>query len=122
MTIKHGIIFLALSTAFQSCYYDNKQDLLSRAGGCDTSSVSFSTTINPVIVSACNSCHGGSSPSAGISTEGYSNVKALVDNGQLWGSMNHENGFSAMPQGASKLESCYLQKVKAWINAGAANN
>lgn len=122
MNIKSGIVFLIGMALMQSCYYDNKQDLLTNAGGCDTTSVSFSTTINPVIVSSCNSCHGGSSPSAGISTEGYTNVKAIIDNGRLWGSVNHESGYSAMPQGASKLESCYLQKLKAWINAGAPNN
>lgn len=116
-------IFLIIGMmSWNSCYYDSKEALLEDAGGCDTSAVSFSNEINPVIVSKCNSCHGGASPSAGISTEGYTNIQTLVSNGKLWGSVNHLSGYSAMPQGGSKLESCYLQKLNAWITAGALNN
>lgn len=108
--------------SWNSCYYDSKEALLEEAGGCDTSAVSFSIEINPVIISKCNSCHGGTSPSAGISTEGYANILTIVNNGKLWGSVNHLSGFSPMPVGSSKLESCYLQKLNAWIAAGAPNN
>jgi hypothetical protein len=36
--------------------------------------------------------------------------------------MNHDNGYSAMPQGTGKLDACTLNKLLAWIHAGALNN
>lgn len=114
-----GSIILALT--MNSCNYNNAQDILSGTI-CDTSSVSYSSTISGYMNNYCNGCHGGASPSAGISTEGYSNVKALVVSGQLWGTMNHSVGYSPMPKGTPKLDECTLTKLKAWINAGAPNN
>jgi hypothetical protein len=70
----------------------------------------------------CTNCHGGNSPSAIINLEGHTNVKTYVDNGRLWGSMNHDNGYSAMPKGTGKLDACTLNKLLAWIHAGALNN
>lgn len=104
-----------------SCTSTSKQALL-QASGCDTSTVTYSNTISTMMTNYCTNCHGGSSPSANISLEGYVNVKSYVNSGNFWGSMNHDNGYSPMPQGASKLDDCSLSKIKAWINAGALNN
>lgn len=102
------------------CTYRNRQDLL--AGGCDTSSATYSQTVAGIMTNYCTNCHGGSAPSAGISLEGYANVKTEVQNGRLWGTMNHDPGFKAMPQGTPKLDPCTLQKLLSWIQQGAPNN
>ena len=113
--------FVSIVTLSASCVNNNKQDLLN-ASACDTSTVKYSTTIAPIMTNYCTNCHGGSSPSAGINLEGHTNVKTYVDNGRLWGSMNHDNGYSAMPQGTGKLDACTINKLLAWIHAGALNN
>jgi hypothetical protein len=104
-----------------ACISENKQSVLNNSI-CDTSAVTYTNTVRPLMTSYCISCHNSSSPSAGVNLEGYSNVKNYVDNGQLWGTMNHSNGFSPMPKGTPKLDACSLSKLLAWINKGALNN
>jgi hypothetical protein len=103
------------------CYYD-KEDLL-YGGTCDTSTTTYSATITGILNNyGCMNCHVGGNPSGGINLESYANVKAYVDNGKLYGSISHASGFIPMPDGAAKMSSCDLKKVKAWIDAGAPNN
>jgi len=124
-SMKKAVSFLALIIVavlfFDSCTNNNKQDLL-KSSVCDTTNIKYATTVAPLMTAYCTNCHGGGSPSAGINLEGYSNVKQYVNNESLWGSMNHSNGFKPMPQGAPKLDPCTLNKLLAWIQAGALNN
>lgn len=112
------VLFL---TTLESCYYD-KADLLYPDTACDTSAVKYSTSVLPVLSSSCISCHGGSTPSAGISLDSYTGVKQQVDNGRLWGAVSHSPNYSPMPKNSSKLSNCNLSKIKIWIDAGAPNN
>jgi hypothetical protein len=54
--------------------------------------------------------------------EGYSNVKAKVTDGRLFGAINHSPGYAPMPDGQPKMDQCDINKVKTWIDAGAPNN
>ena len=38
---------------------------------------------------------------------------------KLIGAIKHEPGFVAMPQSGGKLEDCDIEKMEAWIAAGA---
>lgn len=123
--------FLIILTAIfslslvESCYYD-KADLLYPDGKtvCDTSTTAkFSTDVLPVMNTYCNSgCHNTASASGGIILDTYNGVKAQVTNGKLMGSINQGSGYSAMPKGGSKLNTCTIAKLQQWINAGAPNN
>ena len=121
MTLPYKSIVFGLLVTQISCISADKKTLLS-ASICDTSSVKYSTTITPILNTYCISCHSAASPSAGINLEGYNNVKNYVDNGQLWGTMNHSSGYSPMPKGATKIDACKLSQLLAWINLGAPNN
>jgi hypothetical protein len=91
--------------------------------GCDTSaSVSFSSTITPILTAKCTGCHGGTNPQAGINLTTYAGVKAKINDGRFWGAINHQPGFSPMPKNGSKLPDCDLAKIKKWIDAGSPNN
>jgi len=92
------------------------------ASACDTSSVKFSTTISSIITSKCVGCHSGTPPQGGISFTTYAGVKAKVDDGRLWGSINHFAGFSPMPKGGAKLSDCEIKQFRKWMDAGAPNN
>ena len=115
------IITGIMATSLNSCYYD-KSDLLYPDTACDTAAVKYSTSVLPVLSSNCISCHGGSTPSAGISLDSYAGVKVQVDNGRLWGAVSHNPNFSPMPKNSNKLSTCNLQKIRIWIAAGAPNN
>lgn len=90
--------------------------------GCDTSSVSFSADVNPVIETYCRSCHSGNNPSGGVSLDNYENIKTNAENGKIYGAISWSDGFVMMPQGGDQLDDCTIQKIKAWIDDGANNN
>lgn len=125
--VKRGLAGLLLLAAFSlpvtGCYYDNEQELYQfTTVNCDSSNVTFSQTIAPILQTNCNSCHSQSVASGGIITSGYSNVLIIVNNGKLYGSVNQKAGFSFMPKGGNKLSDCNLSKINKWINNGAPNN
>ena len=112
------ILSVVLATG---CYYDVEEELYPN-GNCDTTQVKY-TTINGLLNNyGCMGCHVGGSSSGGILLGNYTQVKASVTNGKLWGAINHLPGFSPMPQGSNKMSTCDINKFKAWIDSGAPNN
>jgi hypothetical protein len=119
--MKKTLILLAGIFVLSSCYY-NKEDLL-YGTDCDTTNVTYSSTITGLLNNyGCLGCHVGGNPSGGINLETYNNVKAVVENGRLYGAITHSPGFNPMPDGAAKMNPCDINKIKAWIEAGASNN
>ena len=113
-----GLMICFLSIA--GCRYDVEPNVF-----CDTSNVTYSSTITGIINTyGClsSSCHGGANPPAGFSLSGYDAVKAKVTDGRLFGAISHSSGFVAMPENLGKMDQCDINKVKAWIDAGAPNN
>ena len=89
---------------------------------CDSTEVSFSNDIQPIIASHCQGCHSGATPSGGIDLSSYSGVKSVADNGTLIGAISWEQGFEQMPQGGDQLPDCEIAIVKGWIDEGALDN
>ncbi|RXK50660.1 c-type cytochrome domain-containing protein [Aquirufa rosea] len=92
------------------------------ASNCNTTNVSFSTTIQAILRTNCQGCHSGAVVSAGIDLSTYTNVMKVVTNGKLYGSVNHSTGFIPMPNASTKISSCEISQIKSWIDAGAKNN
>jgi hypothetical protein len=124
--IKTVFITLVGLIYFSSCYYDVEQELYPNQGTCDTSNVSLSGVVRPILQDECYVCHSVSasgSLGAGINLETYSNLKAQVDNGKLLKSIKHESGASPMPKGSSaKIDACKILKIQTWIIRGAKND
>lgn len=95
---------------------------LSCVEGCDSTNVTYTNTISPIIVSQCKGCHSGSTPSAGIDLSTYDGVKTIALNGTLYGSVSHATGYKAMPQGGSKLSDCQITAIDKWVKMGAPQN
>ncbi|MEZ5046460.1 MAG: cytochrome c [Chitinophagaceae bacterium] len=119
LIISIWVLLITLLVQHTACTKHNKEDVL---GICDTSNVTYSQDVAQLMSTHCNSCHGGTSPSFNISTENYTELKKIVDNGTLWGSINHHAGFFQMPKSSAKLNACDIEKIGAWIHAGALNN
>ena len=121
--MKRIIAIILTVTVLAGCYYDKEEDLVPTTGNCDINNVTFSGAIQPLLQSnGCVSCHSGSAPSGNISLSSYANVKVVAQNGRLYGAVNHSAGFSPMPQGGNKMNACNINRIKAWIDAGAPNN
>lgn len=114
-------ILLAVVLMYTACYKDNEEDLYPD-NGCNTENVSFAQTVWPVLNNNCVSCHSGPGASGGIRLGNYNEVVATIDGGRFLGAIKHENGFSAMPQGGSKLSDCNISQIDAWIAQGKLNN
>ena len=109
-----------------SCYYDNEEFLYPKlSSSCDTANIAFSSSVKPVLQQYCFTCHSNSSAASfggNIKLEDYADIKIIVDNGQLYGSVAHLPGYSQMPKGGSKIDDCNISIIKAWIDSGSPDN
>jgi len=116
-----GFLFL-----LTGCYYDNEETLYPQTGtACDTTNVTYTATVKPILQSSCLGCHStAAAPGSGnnIRLENFNDLKTYVTNGKLYGAISHSAGYSPMPKGGGKPDNCTLQKIKKWIDDGALNN
>lgn len=118
---KKLLVLLLIAFVTGGCYNDSEEELYNCSA--DAGNTKYSTNITAILASyGCIGCHNTGGPSGGIALEKYAGVKATVTSGRLLGSINHDPGFKAMPQGGNKMNACDIKKVKAWIDAGALNN
>jgi hypothetical protein len=94
--------------------YDNKCD----SAGCDSTNVTYASSIAPICNAWCTGCHGGSNPANGQSLETYDDVVACANGGRLMGALRHESGYSGMPKGGEMLSTCEINLFQKWINLG----
>ena len=119
--MRHKIWCLFLFIAVQSCYYDVEEDFTEMTD-CDTSSVTYSSTIVDIVSNRCYKCHAAALNLGNVTLEGYQKIKIYIDNGRLIGAINRLPGFSPMPQNEAMLPDCDINKIETWINNGAPNN
>ena len=77
--------------------------------------MSYSKQIAPIIKANCLTCHGGSSPQAGVNLSTYAGAKA---NGPA---ANDVIQGGAMPP-AGQLSAADMALFQAWVDAGEPNN
>jgi Fe-S-cluster-containing hydrogenase component 2 len=107
--------------AIPACHFSNEEDLIPQ-DGCITDAISFSADVTPILQNSCVSCHNSSNPSGGVELDDYNGISAVAGNGSLSGSVNHKDGYSPMPQGMPKLDSCDIARIDAWIADGFPDN
>ncbi len=90
---------------------------------CDTTAVSYSRDIVPILTDKCTGCHGTNSINGNppVKLDTYTNVLTEVNNGRFLGSITGAPNYVKMPPSGS-LSQCELDKIKKWINNGAPNN
>jgi len=123
--MKKTILAIAvIAVGAVSCYKDNSEDMYpaNNTGTCDTTNVTFSGFVKPLIDSKCATagCHIGTA-ATGYDLTTYNGVAGVVNNGKLLPAINH-TGPQPMPEGGAKLDDCTIAKITAWVNAGAPNN
>lgn len=119
-----ALVLLAVMLAVAGCYYD-KSEVLSpqRSAPCDTTAVTFSRSVAPLLSMQCAGCHSNANaPSSGdnIRLEKYADVKAQLT--KVLGSVEWKNDFSAMPKDGAKMSDCQIRMLRIWADAGALDN
>ncbi len=110
----------ALGCLVSSCTYNDEETLYPEV--CDTTQVTYSGVIAPLIQTRCFECHDMTATVSGIPLEGYDNLKTMVDAGRLVGALRHQAGFSFMPKDQPSLPECEILKIEKWVSDGAPNN
>ena len=114
-------LFILFVVFITSCYYDNEEALYPTLNSaCDTTNVTYSITIAPILSSNCTSCHSGSVPSGSISLSGYANVQTVASSGLLMNALKG-TGVPVMPT-SGPLSACKISQVQIWIRKGILNN
>lgn len=90
--------------------------------GCDTTNITYSLTIEPIINNSCKGCHSGATPSGNLHLENYFDVSTVALNGKLVGAINGTTGYVSMPYNSNPLPDCEIDKIELWVNQGAPNN
>lgn len=120
--MKYACIILISLFFLEGCYYDDKDLLDPNRSICDSSVITFSGTVSPILNAYCAGCHSGANAPLGIRVDNYASVKTLASNGKLLGSITHSAGFIPMPKNGTKLSDCNIAKIRKWITAGTPNN
>lgn len=121
--VKTILLVIPILLSLTGCYYDKEAILYPDTANCTpVANPSFSSDILTILNAKCNSCHGGTSPSAGIKLDTYTEVVKYANTGSLMGSINHASGYSAMPKNSNKMSTCEIDKIQTWINSGMPNN
>jgi hypothetical protein len=126
MKLQLLIVFLFFMLA--GCYNDKYQQVLPGAVSCDTTNVTYSKDIVPILTANC-AISGGCHDAAGSAVSGhdytsYAGIKAVATYDFLvtditW---NPTAGHNNMPKNGNKLADCDIDKMIRWVNEGAPNN
>jgi cytochrome c553 len=94
----------------------------SNCSSCDTTNVTYSGRISPLLNVWCVGCHNSNNAGGGFDLSTYAGVVNSITQSRLLGSIKHASGFSAMPQNTNKLSDCDISAVEKWVNNGYPNN
>jgi hypothetical protein len=105
---------------FSGCVKRNAVEL--GGGGCDTTNVSYSMQIVPILQDNCYACHQGPGASSGVDFSTYGAFKGWAESSYVVGNITGAPGYTPMPYGLPPLSSCQINTILAWIHQGTLNN
>jgi hypothetical protein len=120
-----GVLMLMVVTGIgvSRCYYDSQEELyISLTDQCDTTNITYESSVKPIMQENCLGCHGSSyaSDGDGLDLRTYNQVKTNIDN--ILGSINHSSGHKYMPKNAPPLKQCKIDIIQMWKDAEFPQN
>lgn len=111
------LLFTAVILLVNGCYYDNEEELYPNSF-CDTTDVTYSTNIEPIVMRNCAvpGCHVQGGDGNGDFTQ-FPQVLEKVEDGSFLSTI--KNGV--MPPD-DPLKACQVRQIELWIASGAPNN
>lgn len=106
---------------FVSCYYDNEEALYpTLSNACDTTNVTFSGTIAPILNNNCYSCHSNANASFGGGIRLQAIADVVTNSSRVVAAIKQTGPFPMPPGG--KLSNCTVTQFDIWIRNGMPNN
>src|SRR4051794_13278158 len=103
---------ISVIAVFQGCHYD-KADIVYPKTTCDTTNITYATSIHSILEANCYRCHSGTAEaSGGIGLDNLSLLKLEAANGELLGRITSTDPSVMMPQGGPRLTDCDINKIK----------
>ena len=81
---------------------------------CDTTNVTYTASIEPIISAKCTGCHSGANPEGEINLENYAQVSSEVLFGDVLAAVQHLGGVTNMPYNSSQLPQCEIDLIRIW--------
>jgi len=124
MRILFYTIIVLIFISMHGCYYDNMENLYYNNDKCDTTNITFSGNIMPLMENYCIECHKGNTPDGDISIENYDDIVKIAKDGSLSGTIKFEQGYYPMPPPPdyNKMSDCEILQIEIWIKNGMPNN
>lgn len=118
------ILSVLIAFLLVGCYYNSEEVLYPELpGSCDTSLISYSADVHPILQANCVICHSNvyaATLGGNIQLDDFADVSSQSD--VLLNAIQHTGDASPMPKGGAKLIYCDILKIKAWINQGKNDN
>jgi hypothetical protein len=127
--IKKSSLIFFTTVILYSCYRHNEGAMntgITMLGSnvCDTTNVSYDSTIRPILLQNCalTGCHASSSATGGYTLDNYNGARSAVLSGRIIGAITHTAGYAQMPKDRPMLDECQVALITTWIGQGAQNN
>lgn len=115
----HVPAFILLMVFIASCKHEPSLVYAPVDGSCDTTNVSYSAQVKPILDANCISCHNSS---ASKNFDGYGQISAyLAGNASLFISNINYTGPQPMPP-TGRLDTCQVRQCILWVQSGYPNN
>ena len=118
------VTIVTIIIAVSSCFYDNEEALYPSVNTtCDTTNVTYSGKVVPILANNCLSCHSNATAaSAGgnVALENFADVSSQA--AAISAAINHTGPLSPMPKNGSKLKVCLISTFDIWVRIGKPNN
>lgn len=91
---------------------------------CDTTNITYTEHIQPILAASCTGCHGGSDPDADIDLSSYELVVQYeqANPQKLYSSVAWQQDppvfARPMPQGQGTLPDCEIEQIRVWVANG----
>jgi len=127
MKVTLAVLVSAGAITIAACTNESKENITPDNSGnnCDSTGITYSNYVKSVIDANCatSGCHDPGTQSSGYNLSTYAGVLNVAQTSRqgtslLLGVINHQSGFTAMPESLPKLDVCTINKITAWVNNG----
>jgi hypothetical protein len=85
---------------------------------CDTTNVTYSGSIHPIVVANCLPCHSLTNYNGFICLDNADSARIPAKDGRLIKAVTHDPSVIPMPKGDGKISDCDISKIWIWIRNG----